>query len=166
MCSRSYKEVVEMKKMFSKPLKHDDTSAFEFVQEMLKGNATCAINFDRIQWDNEEKRYVIVEFLLCDEKQFSRGITPHTSHPNRYFHRNAQKFISLWELAQHLDAKLYLVNYAKKETKHGDQVLLMEVTSVDENDNEEPVKTIDTKMTREEFSKWFRELNKRGCIKD
>lgn len=155
-----------MKMIHSKPLKHDDTSAFEFVQEMLKGDPTCAINFDRIQWDNEEERYVIVEFLLCDEKQFSRGITPYTSHPNRYFHKNAQKFISLWKLAQRLDAKLYLVNYAKKGTKYEDQVLLMEVTNVDESDEKEPVKTNNRKMTREEFSEWFRNLNRRGCMKD
>ncbi len=150
----------------SKPLMHDDISAFEFVKEMLKGDPTCAINFDRIQWDNEEKRYVIVEFLLCDEKQFKRGITPYTSHPNRYFHKNAQKFISLWELAQCLGAKLYLVNYSKKGTEHEGEILLMEVIKVDEDDKIEPVKTINTKMTREEFSKWFRELNRRGCKKD
>jgi len=148
-----YRKVVEMKRIRSKPLKHDDTSAFEFVQEMLKGDPTCAINFDRIQGDSKEKRYVIVEFLLCDEKQFSRGITPYTSHPNRYFHKNAQKFISLWKLAQKLGAKLYLVNYAKAGTKYEDQVLLMEVINVDENDEKEPVKTNNRKMTREEFSK-------------
>jgi len=161
-----YRKVVEMKRIYSKPLKHDDTSAFEFVQEMLKGDPTCAINFDRIQWDNKEKRYVIVEFLLCDEKQFSRGITPYTSHPNRYFHKNAQKFISLWKLAQHIDAKLYLVNYAKRGTEYEDQVLLMEVTSVNEDGKKEPVKTINTEMTREKFSDWFRNLNSRGCMDD
>jgi len=161
-----YREVVEMKRIRSKPLKHADTSAFEFVQEMLKGDPTCAINFDRIQWDSKGKRYIIVEFLLCDEKQFSRGITPYTSHPNRYFHKNAQKFISLWKLAKKLEAKLYLVNYAKAGTKYEDQVLLMEVINVNESDEKEPVKTTDRKMTREEFSKWFRDLNSRGCMKD
>ncbi|MCD6318738.1 hypothetical protein J7M02_06685 [Candidatus Aerophobetes bacterium] len=149
----------------SKPLEHPDFSAFEFVQEMLQGDPTCAINFDRIQWDTKEGRYVIVEFLLCDEKQFERGITPYTSHPNRYFHKNRQKFISLWELAQALDAKLYLVNYAKKGTKHGDEVLLMEVLRIDPDDPEKkPVRTRNIRMTRDEFSKWFRELNSRGCV--
>ena len=69
----------------SKPLGYDDTSAFEFVKEILAGDPTYAINFDRIQWDSDYGGYVIVEFLLCDEKQFERGITPYTSHPNRYF---------------------------------------------------------------------------------
>ena len=146
----------------SKPLGFEDISAFEFVKEILKGDPTYAINFDRIQWDSEEERYVIVEFLLCDEKQFTRGITPYSSHPNRYFYKNAQKFIFLWELSQHIGAKLYLVNYSKKGTKYEDQILLMEVISVDKDDAEKPVKTEDRRITREIFSGWFRELNKRG----
>lgn len=161
---KHHREVVEVGKVPSKPLKHDDTSAFEFVQEMLKEDPTCAINFDRIQWDHKEQRYVIVEFLLCDEKQFKSGVTPWTSHPNRYFHKNAQKFISLWELAQKLGAKLYLVNYAKADTEYADQVLLMEVICVDKDNPKTPVITKDVRMTREEFSNWFRELNRRGCF--
>jgi len=147
----------------SKPLGFEDSSAFDFVKEMLSGDPTYAINFDRIQWDSEEDCYVIVEFLLCDEKQFSRGVTPYTSHPNRYFNKNAQKFISLWELTQHIGAKLYLVNYSKSGTKHEDEVLLMEVQSVNKN-SVIPVKTNDTILTRAQFSKWFRALNKRGQV--
>ena len=146
----------------SKPLGIENASAFEFVKEMLKGDPTYGINFDRIQWDTLEKRYVIVEFLLCDERQFSRGITPYTSHPNRYFHKNAQKFISLWTLAQRLDAKLYLVNYAKKGTRYENEVLLMEVVDVDPHARP-PVRTKDTRYTRSEFSEWFRALNRRGA---
>lgn len=145
----------------SKQLGFEDTSAFEFVKEMLQGDPTYAINFDRIQWDSEENRYVIVEFLLCDEQQFDRGITPYTSHPNRYFQKNAQKFISLWDLAGELEAKLFLANYSKKGTKFDNQVLLMEVIDLNEN-REPPVKTKDTKFTRDEFSDWFRKLNLRG----
>jgi len=145
----------------SKPLGFEDSSAFEFVKEMLAGDPTYAINFDRIQWDAEEDRYVIVEFLLCEEAQFGRGITPYTSHPNRYFHKNAQKFISLWTLAQHIGAKLYLVNYAKKGTQCEDQVLVMEVLNVDPQ-GEKPVQTRDRRVSRTEFSRWFRALNRRG----
>jgi hypothetical protein len=151
-----------MMRKTSKQLGIEDTSAFEFVKEMLQGDPTYGINFDRIQWDSSEQRYVIVEFLLCDEQQFSRGITPYTSHPNRYFQKNAQKFISLWKLAKKLEAKLYLVNYSKKGTTYENEVLLMKVLDVDRN-KIPPVKTRDTKFTRKEFSKWFRELNARGC---
>ena len=145
----------------SKPLGSEDISAVEFVKEMLKGDPTYGINFDRIQWDFEKKQYVIVEFLLCDEKQFPRGITPYTSHPNRYFDQNAQKFISLWRMAQDLNARLYLVNYSKKGTQFEDQVLAMTVKNVNEKEDP-PVVTEDTKLKRSEFSDWFRDLNRKG----
>ena len=149
--------------MRSKPLGIDDTSGFEFAKEMLRGDPTYGINFDRVQWDSRENRYVIVELLFCDERQFSRGITPYTSHPNRYFRLNGQKFISLWRLANRLDAKLYLVNYSKKGTRYQDQILLMEVLNVDPS-TQPPVRTKNIKFTRSEFSKWFRELNRRGSV--
>jgi hypothetical protein len=148
-------------KNFSKPLGTGDESAADFVIEMLRGDDTYGINFDRVQWDKKRQRYVIVEFLLCDEKQFPRGITPYTSHPNRYFHKNAQKFISLWKLAQELDAILYLINYSKEGTEHEDKVLGMRVLDVDSSSSM-PVKTKNRKFTRAEFSKWFRDLNARG----
>jgi len=145
----------------SKPISHGDKSAADFVIEMLKGDPTYAINFDRIQWDHTIQRYVILEYLLCDEAQFPKGVTPHTSHPNRYFHKNGRKFLSLWQVARDLNAVLYLVNYSKKGTAFENQVLLMEVQNVDA-DNSPHVKTKDTQMTRAQYSAWFRELNKRG----
>jgi len=145
----------------SKPLGIEDTSSFNFVKELLQGDDTYGINFDRVQWDSKEQCYVIIEFLLCDEKQFKYDVTPYTSHPNRYFNKNAQKFISLWNLAQELQANLYLVNYSKKGTEFEDQVLFMKVLNVvDRKWN--PVETEDQKFTRAGFSEWFRELNKRG----
>jgi len=150
-----------MAKGLSKPLAIEDKSAFDFVKEMLKGDPTYGINFDRIQWDSAKGRYAIIEFLLCDEAQFSRGITPFTSHPNRYFQKNAQKFVSLWALAQKLEADLYFVNYAKKGTEYENEVLLMEVLNVGK-DEAPPVRTKNTRFTRDQFSQWFRELNLRG----
>lgn len=146
---------------FSKPLGAEDASAVEFVREMLAGDPTYAVNFDRIQWDSKNGRYAIIEFLLCDEKQFSRGITPHTSHPNRYFHLNSQKFISLWEIAEQLGADLYLVNYSKKGTKYQDEVKLMKVLAVNV-DSAPHVQTDDRDLTRSQFSIWFRGFNQRG----
>ncbi len=104
---------------------------------------------------------MIVEFLLCDESQFERGVTPYTSHPNRYFHKNAQKFISLWRLALHIGAKLYLVNYAKPGTQYENQVLVMKVLDVNQN-APEPMRTINKQFERATFSEWFRALNRRG----
>ncbi|NQY42934.1 MAG: hypothetical protein HRT87_06315 [Legionellales bacterium] len=151
----------------SKSLGKNDQSGFDFVQEMLQGDETYGINFDRVQWDSKNNKYIIVELLLCEEEQI---VTPYTSHPNRYFFSNysrgikgnAQKFISLWQLSEELKANLYLVNYAKKGTKHEDQVLLMWVKNVDKNNKKCPVSTVDKKLTRKEFSKKFREMNRRG----
>jgi hypothetical protein len=144
---------------YSKPLLIDDVSGFNFVKEILKGDATYAINFDRVQWDSKHNCYVVIEFLLCDESQ---QVNPHSSHPNRYFQKNKMKFIKLWEISNKLEANLFLVNYAKKGTTHENKVLLMQVTDVDENDSVEPVKTINQKLTKEVFSDKFRKLNLRG----
>lgn len=140
----------------SKALAQDDSSGFAFAQEMLNGEPTYAINFDRIQ-KHPTRGYIILEYLLCDENQ---KVNPHTSHPNRYFTKNSQKFISLNEIAKALDAELYLVNYAKKDTEHEDKVLLMKVNDVNPNNAGNQVETEDTKFTRKDFGDWFRQLNR------
>lgn len=145
----------------SKPLSIEDTSAFDFVKDSLKGDKTSGINFDRLQYDYKNSRYVIIEYLLCDEKQDYRNINPYTSHPNRYFIKNSMKFISLWKVTKKLEARLYLINYAKKESKHSDKVKIMIVKNIDAKISN-PVETKDYNVTREEFSKWLRKLNKSG----
>ncbi len=137
----------------SKRLGHGDESGFEFAKEMLAGDETAAINFDRLQ-KHPDKGYIIFEFLLCEEAQ---PVTPCTSHPGRYWHKNSRKFISLWNAAKDLKATLYLVNYAKRGTKSEDEILLIEVLDLDENGiKKENLK----KMTRKQFSDFFRNLNK------
>jgi len=153
-------------KDISKELSKTDAGGESFVIEMLAGDQTFGINFDRIQWDNKIERYVILEYLFCHPSQFNKNITPFTSHPNRYFHMNSQKFISLWRLAGKIEAELFLINYTSKNEKYENEVLLMKVELIDSTNSECPVKTIDTKMTREEFSKWLRELNSRGKINE
>lgn len=136
----------------SKPLEKNDDSGFEFAKELLAGDPTAAINFDRIQ-KHPERGYIIFEYLLCEEEQ---NVTPFTSHPNRYWHKNSKKFISLWEIAKALNATLYLVNYAKRGTKHADKILLIEVQDMDESGiKKQKVR----KMTRAQFSDFFRKLN-------
>lgn len=147
-------------KTFSKSLGQDDSSGFEFAQEMLKGDATYAINFDRVQ-KHPQDGYIIFEYLRCHESQ---TVTPYTSHPNKYFFKNKFKFISLFKIAKDLGATLYLVNYAKKGTRHEDLIKVMKVINVDENNPIKPVETEDCNTTREEFSEWFRELNKECAI--
>jgi hypothetical protein len=137
----------------SKPLGHDDESGFSFVREILKGDPTYAINFDRLQ-QHSQLGYLIFEFLLCEEAQV---VTPNTSHPNKYWHKNSRKFISLWEATIGLNATLYLVNYAKSGSKHEDKITAIKVLEIDS------IKGITKEQkkdfTREEFGEWFRKLN-------
>lgn len=148
--------MLNQNKTFSKSLGQDDSSGFEFAQEMLQGDVTYAINFDRVQ-KHPQRGYIIFEYLRCHESQ---SVTPHTSHPNRYFFKNKFKFISLFQIAKDLGATLYLVNYAKKGTKHENLIKLMKVISVDETNLTSPVTTEEANMTRQQFSEWFRKLNR------
>ena len=140
----------------SKSLGHGDESGFEFAKEMLSGDETAAINFDRLQ-KHPTKGYIIFELLLCEELQ---KVTPYTSHPGRYWHKNSRKFIALWNVAKDLKATLYLVNYAKRGTKSEDEILLIEILGLDESGIK---KEKLTKMTRQKFSDFFRNLN-RECL--
>jgi hypothetical protein len=140
----------------SKSLGHEDESGFSFVKEVLHGDPTCAINFDRIQ-KHPEIGYIIFEFLLCEETQV---VTPHTSHPSKYWHKNSRKFISLFNVAKDLNATLYLVNYAKIGTKHEDKIRIIKVLDLDETGitKQEVLET-----DRKTFTDWFRKLNKECC---
>jgi len=141
----------------SKQLSSDDSSGFEFVKEILDGDPTCAINFDRLQ-KHPEKGYIIFEYLLCEEHQH---VSPHSSHPNRYWHKNSRKFISLFQVSKDLPAILFLVNYAKKGTKYEDEVKVIKVLNVDIEKGIIEERVWD--MTRDNFKKWFRETNSQCC---
>jgi len=137
----------------SKPLGIEDESGFAFVKEILSGDSTYAINFDRLQ-KHPTHGYIIFEFLLCEEAQ---SVNPHTSHPNRYWNKNAQKFIALYNVARDLPATLYLVNYAKKGTKHEDKIRIIRMKSIDVQAG--ITDEVVTNTTRSEFATWFRKLN-------
>ena len=143
----------------SKKLGHDDSSGFEFAREMLAGDVTAGINFDRIM-KNPEEGYQIIEYLLCDENQ--PKVTPYTSHPRYYWNKNKNKFLALWRTKTDFDAALFLVNYAKKGTAHENEVLLIEVLDMDETGI---LKEKQTRFTRSGFSRWFRDKNSQ-CLSD
>lgn len=136
----------------SKALGNYDESGFEFTKELLDGDPTAAVNFDRIQ-KHPQAGYIIFEYLLCEQSQH---VTPYTSHPNRYWNKNRMKFLSLWRTVLAFDATLILVNYAKKGTPHADKVktiLVTEVTCHGLSGEEQ-------EWTRSEFQEWFRNLNR------
>ena len=95
---------------------------------------------------------------MCEEKQ---RVNPHSSHPKRYWHLNSRKFISLHNVAQDLNAELYLVNYAKRNSMHESKVKVIKVISVNKKGilEEEIWNT-----SRESFSKWFRKLNEECSV--
>ncbi len=140
-------------KIYSKKLLHDDNSGFEFAKEMLAGDVTAGINFDRLQ-KHPIRGYIIFEYLLCDEKQ--QHVNPYTSHPKYYWNKNKRKFISLWDVANALKATLYLVNYAKKNTRHEDKIKVIKVLEMSDNGI---TKEESKQMTRSEFRIFFRRLN-------
>lgn len=141
----------------SKELEHDDESGFQFAKEMLDGDETAAINFDRLQY-HPVYGYILFEYLNCDESQ--QNATPYTSHPNRYWFRNKRKFISLWQAAQAMGAILVLVNYAKAGTPHEDEIKVIRVIELDRDGIK---KEESCNCTREIFQEWFRKLN-RECL--
>ena len=143
-----------------KPLDHDDTSGFEFAKEMLAGDQTAAVNFDRFMY-SPETGFIIMEFLLCEEDQAQKhDITPFSSHPNRYWNKNKRKFLSLWHATLNLHGTLYLVNYAKAGTQYEDQILLIKVLGMNQFciSNEEQ-----RKYTRSKFQEWFKDINNK-CL--
>ncbi|MDE7132062.1 MAG: hypothetical protein K2O65_09735 [Lachnospiraceae bacterium] len=144
----------------SKALGHDDESGFLFAKEMLAGDVTAAVNFDRLM-RHPQQGFIIMEYLLCEEEQMQKhNITPYTSHPNRYWDKNRRKFLSLWRAALDLRGTLYLVNYAKSGTEFEDQILLIKIKGMNEKgifDQE------CTQFTRRNFQTWFRDLN-RACL--
>ncbi len=137
----------------SKVLSHADDSGFYFAQEMLDGDLTAAINFDRLQY-HPTFGYIIFEYLLCEEHQY---VTPWSSHPKRYWNKNSRKFLSLFKASKALNATLFLVNYAKKGTLHEDEILVIKVIDMDSTGikKEELWKT-----NRSDFKEWFRKLNR------
>jgi len=131
----------------SKPISKTDDASKQVIIELLKGNVTGGFDIDSIYYISGEG-WVVMEFLKCDT------VRPFDSHPNRYWFKNKQKFLSLWKVAQTLGGKLLLVNYEDSR----EQFLLLEVQKT----TEDKIWTKDSKMNFEEFSKYFIEINNKA----
>ena len=153
-----------MNKPQSKPLGHSDESGFKFSKEIMCGEPIFGINIDSILYRTDKNRYCVFELLRCSETQH---VTPFTSDPNKYFFSNKErgiigngrKFEALWKITKALNAELYLINYADLETKHGDKVRIMQVSSVNRKRRNRPITFISKNVTRATYSRWFRNLN-------
>lgn len=136
-------------------LSHSDDSGFQFQCEMLKGNPSAAINFDCILY-HPINGATIIELLQVSKEAQERGVTPYNSSPNRYWHKNKQKFISLWNYTQDAKGILLCVNYAPTGTKYEDMVGVLRVIDADDNG----LKTKLTRWDRKRFSEWYIQYNK------
>lgn len=141
----------------SKPLKKDDSSGFKLVKEVLDGQDNFGINIDRLMYDKVAGRFVAMEFQLCKEEQGERGVTPHTSHPNRYWERCKRKYFAIWRAVRKLEAKFWVVNYAEAGTTYANEVRLMEVIEVSGSG----IQTNDWCVDRRTFQHWLQQYNRR-----
>jgi hypothetical protein len=133
---------------FSKPIKKTDEDAKQLIIETLGGQYTGGFDVDSIY--HIDGTWYVLEFLKCDT------VKPYDSHPNRYWFKNSRKFISLWELKEDLDGKLFLINYEDSR----DQFVIIEVKAIDMEKGiveEEKIKT-----DFDGFKKFFRDLNLRS----
>ncbi len=134
----------------SKPIGKIDDDAKALIIEALDGEHTGGFDLDSIY--KLKDSYVILEFLKCET------VRPNDSHPKRYWFKNKQKFISLWEICIKLEGSLYLVNYEDSREQ-------FKVIRVDEMTNEGITKEVIKIWHFKEFQTWFKELNSRALNK-
>ncbi len=131
----------------SKPIGKIDDDAKSLIIEALEGKVTGGFDLDSIYKINGT--YYVLEFLKCDT------VRPNDSHPNRYWFKNKQKFISLWEITNKLDGLLFLINY--EDSREQFKVIkVLEMTNL-------RISKEDTRIwSFDEFKKWFQSLNERA----
>lgn len=131
----------------SKPIGKIDDDAKSLIIEALEGNVTGGFDLDSVYKINGI--YYVLEFLKCDT------VRPNDSHPRRYWHKNKQKFISLWEITQKLEGMLFLVNYEDSREQ-------FKVIKVLDLNNSGIVQEEIKKWNFDDFKKWFKSLNDRA----
>ncbi len=130
----------------SKKISKTDEEAKELIIETLEEEETGGFDVDSI-YHMPNGDWIVIEFLKCDT------VKPSNSHPNRYWFKNKQKFISLWELTQELNGKLFLINY--EDSREEFKKIYVKEIDLDEGITDEEIDEMDF----EEFKEWFKELN-------
>jgi len=129
----------------SKPIQKTDDSAKQLIIESLEGQVTGGFDLDSVYHIGDA--YYVLEFLKCDT------VRPVSSHPNRYWYKNKQKFLSIWDITQKLNGKLFLVNYEDSR----EQFKVIEVEEINEETGIS--KEIIYLWNFEQFKSWFKTLN-------
>lgn len=138
-----------MRAIDSKKISKPDEEAKKLIIEIMGDELTGGFDIDSV-YHFPDGKWVVLEFLKCDT------VRPFNSHPNRYWYKNSQKFLSLWNLVTTLKGELYLVNYENSR----EQFLLIRV--IDISTDKGIIKEEKTKMDYDGFKKFFIELNKKA----
>lgn len=134
-----------MSNQYSKPIKKTDDSAKQLIIEALEGEETGGFDLDSVYC--VKGNYIVLEFLKCDT------VRPFDSHPNRYWFKNKQKFLSLWAITKKLNGVLYLINYEDSREQ-------FKIIYVKELDEEGIQKEIEKEWNFDQFKRWFKNLNR------
>ncbi|HEY4543555.1 MAG TPA: hypothetical protein VIG40_02830, partial [Tissierellaceae bacterium] len=131
-----------------------DDNGLELTKHLLAGDTTKGFDLDLFQYIPSTKQFIIYEFL----KRENKYINNIQAHPMRYSWTgktsdNKQKFISLWNLKEHLNARLVLVNYSDNPRE---KISLIEVLAMDPNNGI----TAENKytMSRNLFQSWLSDM--------
>lgn len=131
----------------SKPIGKVDDDAKSLIIEALEGEFTGGFDLDSVY--KIDNTYHVLEFLKCET------VRPNNSHPRRYWFKNSQKFITLWEITQKLEGVLFLVNYEESR----EQFKVIKVLDL----NEKGIISEEVKNWNfSQFKKWFKSLNRRA----
>ena len=142
-----------LKNLYNNSLFHDD-NGLHLTKSLLNGDTTKGFDLDLFQYIPSTNEYIIYEFLRR-ENQYINNIQ---AHPMRYcwtgkWNDNKQKFISLWNIKQYLNARLILVNYSDNPSE---KISLIEVLNLDINNGI----TSENKycISRNVFSGWLHDM--------
>jgi len=149
---------------YSKPIRRVDDASKRLIMELLQGLNTYGFDVDSIFYIKQEDLWVVIEFLKTDHPT----VRPSTSHPNRYWHKNWRKFVSLWSLVQALGkAELYLVNYedkthAEKQGRREREFHVIKVRNVIPGEKGKLIEEESKTMNLEEIKKWYQTINQKA----
>lgn len=143
-----------------------DKNFHAFINEVFDGQGCCQRGYDvdLVARDPADGMRILFEFCYVHPRQYEggptdpRAVTPHTSHPNRFWHGSGRKFWDQWQLAKHTpDTKLVFVNYTDVWNWPGLEVRLIRVLDMDIE------KGITKEKTREwnfqQFQDWMKRIS-------
>ena len=134
---------------------YQDDNGLELTKKLLDGDTTKGFDLDLLQYIQSTNEYIIYEFL----KRENSYISNIQAHPMRYCwtgrrNDNKQKFISLWNIKQFLNGRLFLINYSDDDNE---RVSIIEVLDLDANKG-----ILEEKkycMSKNVFIGWLRDMN-------